>query len=231
MKVAIMQPYLFPYIGYFQLIMSSDIFVIYDDVNYIKKGFINRNSILLDGTPYRFTISVPSASQNKQINELQYSQEVGKLLKTIESAYIKAPFFKQVFPIIEDVLNYQSRSIAELCKFSYQEIFDYLGLEKKIILSSILDYDRTQSASKKLVDVTKKLNGQVYINSPGGRTLYDKTMFEPFGVKLKFIEPIVKPYIQLNTENFISYLSIIDILMNNDKKTVVEYMSDFSLVD
>ncbi len=114
MKVAIMQPYLFPYIGYFQL-MSSDIFVIYDDVNYIKKVFINRK-YLLDGTPYRFTISVPSASQNKRINELQYSQEVGRLLKTIESAYIKAPFFKQVFPIIEDVLNYQSRSIAEIAQ-------------------------------------------------------------------------------------------------------------------
>ena len=229
MKVAIMQPYLFPYVGYFQLIMSSDIFVIYDDVNYIKKGFINRNSILLDGIPYRFTISVPSASQNKLINELQYSQEVGKLLKTIESAYIKAPFFKQVFPIIEDVLNYQSRGIAELCNLSYQKIFEYLGLEKKIILSSILDYDRTQSASNKLLDVTKKLNGQVYINSPGGRTLYDKTMFEPFGVELKFIEPIIKPYPQLNTNDFISHLSIIDILMNNDRSIVVDHISNFLL--
>lgn len=229
MKVAIMQPYLFPYVGYFQLIMSSDIFVIYDDVNYIKKGFINRNNILLDGIPYRFTISVPSASQNKLINELQYSQEVGKLLKTIESAYIKAPFFKQVFPIIEDVLNYQSRGIAELCNLSYQKIFEYLGLEKKIILSSILDYDRTQSASNKLLDVTKKLNGQVYINSPGGRTLYDKTMFEPFGVELKFIEPIIKPYPQLNTNDFISHLSIIDILMNNDRSIVVDHISNFLL--
>ena len=229
MKVAIMQPYLFPYIGYFQLIMSSDIFVIYDDVNYIKKGFINRNSILLDGTPYRFTISVPSASQNKQINELQYSQEVGKLLKTIESAYIKAPFFKQVFPIIEDVLNYQSRGIAELCNLSYQKIFEYLGLEKKIILSSILDYDRTQSASNKLLVVTKKLNGQVYINSPGGRALYDNTMFIPYGIDLKFIEPIIKPYPQLNTNDFISHLSIIDILMNNDRIIVVDHISNFLL--
>lgn len=231
MKVAIMQPYLFPYIGYFQLIMSSDIFVIYDDVNYIKKGFINRNSILLDGLPYRFTLSVPSASQNKLINELQYSREVGKLLKTIESAYIKAPFFKQVFPIIEDVLNYQSRSIAQLCKFSYEKIFDYLGVEKKIILSSNINYDRTQSASNKLVNITKLLNGQVYINSPGGRALYSKAMFEPNGVEIKFIEPIINSYSQLNTNNFIPYLSIIDILMNNDEKIIIDHISNFLLMD
>ncbi len=229
MKVAIMQPYLFPYIGYFQLIMSSDIFVIYDDVNFIKQGYINRNNILFNSCVQRITLPVLKASSNKYINQLSFSGDVENILITIRQAYCKSKYFNQVFPIIENILRFENRSIPHLIRYSLDSIFNYLGLYKKIIFSSDLNYDRGKSASEKLVSICKSIDCNFYINSPGGRMLYDKTMFEPFGVELKFIEPIIKPYPQLNTNDFISHLSIIDILMNNDRSIVVDHISNFLL--
>ena len=119
MITAVMQPYLFPYLGYFQLINCSDNFIIYDDVNFIKGGYINRNYILSNGEKQRFTVSVPGASQNKKINELCYSGDVKKVLASIHHAYSKAPYFEKVYPLIEKILKRKERSISDVCLQSY----------------------------------------------------------------------------------------------------------------
>ncbi len=118
MIVAIMQPYLFPYIGYWQLIKAVDTFVIFDDVNYINKGYINRNSILISGKSQKFTLELVSASQNKLINEIEVGNNSKKLLKTIEMAYKKAPYFYDVFLMIEDILNNKEKNLAKLKGYS-----------------------------------------------------------------------------------------------------------------
>src|SRR5690606_19151193 len=113
MKIAIMQPYLFPYIGYWQLINAVDTFVIYDDVSFINKGYINRNYILLSGKPQRFTLELSKASQNKLINEIEVGNNQNKILRTISFSYKKAPFYKKAFSLIEDIFQQKEKNLTE----------------------------------------------------------------------------------------------------------------------
>lgn len=213
MRLAVMQPYLFPYIGYFQLIYASDLFLVYDDVTYIKQGYINRNSILSPSGPVKFTVPVPSASSNKLISDLQFSMSVTKVLKTIEQSYSKAFYFEAVFPMIRKILEYEERSIAAVCLKSYQDIFSYLGLNKQFKKTSELNYDRTASAQDRLIALCHKFEADCYINAYGGRLLYAKPDFAEQGIDLKFIQSLPVKYSQKGKE-FVPNLSFIDVLMN-----------------
>ena len=130
-----MQPYLFPYIGYWQLIHAVDTFVIFDDVNYIKKGYINRNNILVNGQKQTFTLELMSASQNKLINDIDIGNNIEKLLKTFEMAYKKAPYFEEIFPIIKKILLHDEKNVAKLIGYSLTKISNYFVLNTKIIYS------------------------------------------------------------------------------------------------
>jgi hypothetical protein len=213
MKLAIMQPYLFPYIGYFQLIYAADLFLIYDDVTYVKQGYINRNSIKLTNGTTRFTVPVIGASSNRLISELEFSTEVAKVLKTIEQSYSKAPYFASVFPLIHEVLELENRSIASLCQRSYERIFSYLNIEKSFKKTSELRYDRTESAQSRLIELCHQFNADCYINAPGGRKLYAKPDFAEKGIDLRFIDSLSVHYSQ-GGRDFIPNLSIVDVLMN-----------------
>ena len=138
MTLAIMQPYIFPYIGYYQLAGAVDKFVFLDDVNYINKGWINRNNILINGQANLFTIPLKDASQNKLINEVEVSEGKWseKLLRTIEMAYKKAPCFSDAFPVINEVLSSEERLIGNLAKKSVQSVSDYLQLPTTYVNSA-----------------------------------------------------------------------------------------------
>lgn len=228
MKLAVMQPYLFPYIGYFQLIYASDLFIIYDDVSYIKQGYINRNNILSLNGPVRFTVPVPGASSNKLISELSYSTDVIKVLKTVQQSYSKSPYFDEIYPLIESILLYQNRDIAEVCLKSYQDILKYLGLQRKFLKSSELDYDRSLSAKDRLISFSHKFGADCYINTPGGRELYNKLDFTKEAVDLKFIDSLSLEYDQ-GVEGFIPNLSIIDILMNCSISEIHSFLNCYEL--
>jgi hypothetical protein len=219
MKSAVMQPYLFPYLGYYQLVNSVDKFVFYDNVNFIKRGYINRNNVLVNGKAQRFTVPVPGATQNKNINEFNFSSDVTKILTTIKHAYSKAPFFNNVYPLIERVFTQTDRRVVMLCKASITEIFDYLGIQKEFFISSELKYDQEQTAAERLISISKSLNCEQYINSPGGIELYEKDFFEDRNVDLAFIKMNDVSYKQGKNE-FVPYLSMIDVLMWNDIEEV-----------
>lgn len=229
MKLAVMQPYLFPYIGYFQLIYAADLFLIYDDVAYIKQGYINRNSILSQNDTARFTVPVPGASSNKLISSLTFSADVAKVIKTINQSYSKAPYFDNVFPIIRGVLELNDRSISSVCQKSYEDIFSYLGLEKRFKKTSELEYDRSASARDRLIELCQQFDADCYINAPGGRSLYAKPDFAEKGIDLRFIESLPVQYSQAGPE-FIPNLSIIDVLMNCSPNEVVLLLSQYDLV-
>ncbi|MFV8570528.1 WbqC family protein [Marinobacter sp. SBS5] len=228
MKLAVMQPYLFPYIGYFQLIYASDLFLLYDDVAYIKQGYINRNTISSPNGVARFTIPVPGASSNKLIKELSFSNDVTKVLRTIEQSYSKASNFADVFPLVERILQHEDRSIASVCMKSYQEIFTYLGIQKRFRKTSELDYDRTASAKDRLIALSHKFEADCYINAPGGRSLYIKDDFEKSGVSLKFIDTLPLHY-QQGTGEYVPHLSIIDVLMHCSPKEVRGLLARYEL--
>lgn len=229
MKVAVMQPYLFPYLGYYQLIDSVDAFVLYDDVSFIKQGYINRNNILINGRPGRVTIPVPGASSNKSINELAFSPDVAKVLKTIQQAYAKAPFFDAVFPLVERVLTHPERDITTICQLSLTAVFGYLGMDRKIVRSSALEYDRDLPAADRLVAICEQFDATHYVNSIGGQKLYSKEYFSERGKTLSFLKMHDVSYPQGKNE-FVPYLSMIDVLMWCDKQQARDLLQQYTLV-
>lgn len=228
MKSGIMQPYLFPYLGYYQLVNSVDKFVFYDDVAYIKSGYINRNSILVDSKAQRFTVPVIGSSQNKLICDLNFDINVRKTLKTIAQTYQSAPFFSDIYPIIESVFLDNNRNVAHVSSRSISTVFDFLGIDKDFYFSSELDYDRKASREDKLIAISKLVSCNEYINGPGGRKIYDKIYFSEKGVELSFIDIKVYSYYQ-NGYTFIPHLSMVDVLMWNNKCDVLKLLDQYEL--
>ncbi|MGI2095725.1 WbqC family protein [Shewanella glacialipiscicola] len=229
MSFAVMQPYLFPYLGYYQLVSAVDKFVFYDDVTFIKGGYINRNNILSNGKAQRFTIPVPGMSSNTLINQLNFDGNVKKTLKTIEQSYKKAPYFEHIFPLIEVVLNDENRRVDHICAKSISVVFEYLDINKDFHFSSEFDYNRDLSAADKLIAMADVLKSSDYINSPGGKSLYNKEYFAEKEIYLSFIETEKYEYSQ-NTDGFIPHLSMIDVLMWNNKEQVIEMLTKYKLV-
>ena len=232
MKVAIMQPYFFPYLGYFQLINAVDVFVVYDDVNYIKKGWINRNNILVNEQQYLFSIALKQVSQNKLINEIDIdatSNWSKNLLKTIELSYKKAPHFNTVFSLIDDILQQNESNLANFITFSLQQICTYLKIETRIIVSSTIVKDNTLKGADKIIEICKKLKATKYINASGGIELYDKSDFSKHNIDLHFIKSQKIKYSQFTNE-FVPWLSIIDVMMFNSIEEIKSLLYQQELV-
>jgi hypothetical protein len=229
MIVGVMQPYLFPYLGYYQLVFHCDKFVFYDDVNYITRGYINRNNILSNGKASRFTLPVLKASQNSKINSLYFSNDVKKILSSIKHSYSKAPFFNDVFPIIEEVILSTNKNVASITSLSIISVFNYLEIEKDFVFSSKLSYFKSDSAAENLISICKEFESVSYCNSIGGQSLYSKENFLKEGIELSFIQMKPISYIQGKNE-FVSHLSIIDVLMWNSKEEVINLLSKYKLV-
>lgn len=234
MRVGIMQPYLFPYIGYFQLIKSVDEFVVCDDVQYIKQGWINRNRILLNGQPKLFVFSLKKGHQSLNINERYFSskfkEERDKFLKTIEYVYKKAPYYHKVLPILYDILNCDTDiDISKHIYNSLKIICKLLNINTKFRISSEMTKDNELKCQDKVIDIVKRLNGDVYINSIGGKILYSKEEFKNNNIDLFFIKRKDIVYKQYNND-FVPDLSIIDVMMFNSKEAVEEMLNMYELI-
>lgn len=224
MKVAIMQPYVFPYLGYFQLVNAVDKFIFFNDVNYIKKGWINKNTILVNNAPHKFSIPVKDSSQNKLISEVElsdYDKWSEKFMKTFFSSYKQAPHFKMVSTLISAVIQQPHKTIEELAISSVKSIATYLELATQFERSSEIDYDRTvESGEKKIIDICRIQHAETYINPYNGRDLYDASVFRQHNLQLNFIRMDELSYMQFQKEKFVPSLSIIDVLMFNDKDEI-----------
>ena len=203
MKIAIMQPYVFPYIGYFQLVSAVDKFVFYDDVNYIKKGWINRNRILVNNEANLFTIPVLKASQNKLINEIKLGIDekwICQFYSTLEHNYKKAPYYHETILLIQQVINQQSTSISDLAIASIELISNYLMIPTSFEKSST-NYQTSKGMEKadRLIEICKLNHVETYINPVGGKELYDKPYFKAKNVDLFFIINKITPYQQFKT--------------------------------
>lgn len=224
-SLAVMQPYLFPYIGYFQLIAAVDRFVFYDDVAWIKNGWINRNRILVNQQPHWLTIPCTGATPNKMINEIGYrldGRKSGKLLRTLEQSYARAPGFSSTFPVVEKLLfDNPEGDIASLAAKSVRTFASHLGLTTTLSTSS-KDYEPDSSErAMRLVNFCRQENAETYINPAGGRELYDKAWFAEQGIELRFLSPVIESYDQFGSD-FVPGLSIIDLLMFNSVDRVRE---------
>lgn len=230
-KIAIMQPYFFPYIAYWQAINSVDEYVLYDDVTYIKGGWINRNNILINKQSSLITLPLEGASSFKRINEISVTSNAKvkeKLCKSISMAYAKAPYYNEVYPIIEKSIM-KDGIISEIIYETVLEICDYIGIKTNILLSSQITKNNDLKAEKKVIDIIKNLGGKVYINAIGGQELYDAQEFKKNGIDLYFIKTKSFEYTQFKNE-FVANLSIIDIMMFNSKEQIKEILDNYELI-
>lgn len=228
MKLAVMQPYLFPYLGYFQLIHAVDAFVVYDDVNYIKRGWVNRNNILNQGRSQLVTLEVSGGSQNRLINQVRVGGNSKSMLKSIYHAYAKAPHFEVVFPLLESVLLQEESNLAVYLERGLRLFADYLDLYPEWYVSSGLEKNESFRGQDKILDICKVLGATGYINLPGGRELYDREVFDKAGISISFIESNPVRYPQFKND-YVRDLSIIDVLMFNSKEQCTRLLKEYRL--
>lgn len=223
MKLAIMQPYFLPYIGYYQLISSVDVFVIYDNIKYTKKGWINRNRMLLNGEDTVFSIPLKKGSDALRVDQrwLAHSFDREKLLGQFDGAYRKSPFFKDVFPLLEDIIRCRDDNLFNYLYYSLCKTCTYLGIDTKILISSEVPINHSLKAQDKVLDFCRVLNAREYINTMGGKGLYDQEAFLENGINLSFIKSKPLEYKQFEAD-FVAWLSIVDVLMFNPLDVVRE---------
>lgn len=227
MRVAIMQPYFFPYIGYWQLIHAVDTFVVYDDVNFIKGGWINRNYILgQSSNKLLLTLQLIGASPNLLINQIKVGNNKKKLIESIRHSYSRSPQFKYVFPLIEHLINYQEDNLANYLTYLIKNIINFFEFKTTVLVSSQFHKDNFLRGQDKVIEICKVVGANIYINSPGGRLLYDNSTFAENGLELQFIAPQIKNYHQFN-DPFLPNLSVIDFMMFNSKESCINQMGEY----
>ena len=233
MKVGIMQPYLFPYIGYFQLINAVDKFVIHDDVQYIKGGWINRNRIQINDRDYLFTFSLKKDSSLKNINTRflsdQFVKEKIHFLRLIQNNYKRSPFLQEVHDLLLQILDYKELNISSFIVNSLSQICKYLEIRTPIYISSNLKKNNKLKGQDRVIDICKTFKTTTYINPIGGKILYSKDVFKKNKMSLFFLQTKNIIY-EHNNQPFIPNLSIIDVLMFNSKDEMKKILKNFELV-
>lgn len=231
MKLVIMQPYLFPYIGYFQLMQAADKFVIYDDVNYIKGGWVNRNRILVNGQPFMFTLPLKNAGSNIKINAI----EVGgnefikwreKFLRMLQQAYAKAPFRNEVIALVDDVLKEDRNMLGDLLRRSLQIVIDRLSINIDLVPTSSIFSNSDLSGAERVLDICAREKANVYVNAIGGKELYSQDQFRSHGVKLHFLRSNPLPF---TSADRIQGLSILDLMMWETVTDIAGYLRQYDL--
>ncbi len=231
-SVGIMQAYFMPYIGYFQLINAVDEFVIYDNIQYTKKGWINRNRILQgDGDRY-ITLPLKKDSDYLDIREryLSESFDSRKMLQQIRTIYHKAPYYSDVAEWLEGIISYDDHNLFQYIFHSVKEVCHYLEIKTPIVVSSDMQYDVRLKGQDKVIAICKERNCDRYINAIGGMELYQPAAFEREGMELRFIQTVFQEYPQFKN-SFVPALSIIDVLMFNSKEQIKEMLLSYNLLE
>lgn len=231
--IAIMQPYFFPYIGYWQLIHAVDRFVIYDDVNYIKGGWINRNRLLINGEPVYITAPLYQSSPYKRICDTALQPSAvwrNKLVKMVEITYRKAPCFAEVFPVIESLIRYEADNLADYLAHQLQMLAAFMGIKTGFVVTSRCYDNEHLSGQSRVLDICKREKASIYLNLRGGQSLYDAEIFRGAGIELRFIVMRPSPYKQQGVE-FVSSLSIVDALMGVGPIEIKRHLDAFDLIN
>lgn len=229
MTLGIMQPYFMPYIGYWQLMAAVDKYVVYDDVNFIKRGWVNRNNILLNGEPYMFSVALSGASQNKLFNEIDIIDDFSKLKKTLHHSYNKAPYYEKTMRLLDEILEYPDKNLAHFLYHSFSVMLNYLDVQTELIMSSSVDKDNSLKGQDKILDICRVLQADIYINAIGGQELYNYDDFIKNRIELKFLKPNSITYHQYKNE-LVPNLSIIDLLMFNGKIETKQLLYEYTLI-
>lgn len=231
MTLGIMQPYFMPYIGYWQLMAAVDKYVVYDNIEYTKKGWINRNRILQNEKDEYITLPLKKDSDYLSVNQRFLSDvfDRNKLIRQIESAYRKAPYFRDIFPVVVDIIGYDNGNLFQYIYYSITKIRNLLGITSELIISSSVNIDETLKGKDKVLALCKALGADTYYNAIGGQSLYDKQEFLQDGISLYFLQTADIQYPQFRND-FVANLSIIDVLMFNSLEQTRQLLTQYTLV-
>jgi hypothetical protein len=231
MKLGIMQPYFLPYIGYFQLINAVDKYVIYDNIQYTKKGWINRNRLLQNGKAEYFTLSLKKDSDFLDVKDrfISDSFDKNRMLNQIKAFYQKAPYFDCSYKIVEDIIDNKEQNLFLYNYNSIQKVCKYLNINTELIISSTINIDHSLKGVDKVLAICKSFNTDEYINAIGGTELYNKIDFENENIKLSFLKTNYIEYQQLKNQ-FVPNLSILDVMMFNSVKEINVMLDKYELV-
>jgi len=230
MRIAVMQPYFFPYLGYFQLMQAVDTFVFYDDVNFISRGFVNRNSVLGSNGEQRITLELIGASQNKLINDIRVGGNRTKLLKTLQMLYSKAPHAPRIMPLLDASLTKTDDNLASFLVTDLKAVAAELGLTPRFLLSSEIEKDDSLRGQDKILAICQALGATGYINPVGGKELYDPATFDTAGIELLFHNFVPLDYLVTDKKrSYVPYLSVIDFLMWVDPTDRAPHLASFEL--
>ncbi|HEJ2443011.1 WbqC family protein [Burkholderia multivorans] len=230
-RLAVMQPYFFPYIGYFQLMASVDTFVVFDDVSFINRGWINRNRINLNGAPHLITMPLRGASQNRLICDIELADDAtwrSRILRTIRQSYARSAHFGRAFPVVERIVMHAASNLADFLLHGLITLRDHLRLDTNIVPTSRRYVNAELKAQARIIDIARQENVDVYVNPVGGQELYDRRAFADAGLQLKFLTPCLTPYAPVRGA-FIPALSIIDVLMCNDDASIRQLLAGATL--
>lgn len=228
-----MQPYLLPYIGYWQLVNIADVFVVYDDVQYMKGGWINRNNFLVNKSKCLYTFSVKKDLFDMAINQREFSnlfqKDCKKFRNMIDCSYGKAPLYKEISNLLDNIFSYEDRNISSTITNSIKLICRYLKINTRIIASSSLNLPDTLTGEQRVIKINKSLGATKYINPIGGKILYNREYFKNENIELLFLSAKNIKYKQFNNE-FIPHLSIVDVMMFNSVEKVKSMLEEYELL-
>ena len=219
-----MQPYFLPYLGYWQLIHAVDKFVILDDVQFITKGWINRNKIYVNGKDQWITIPLEGANRNKLINELKICSPnnwAAKLQRTIEYNFKKAPNFEEGYQLFQSIINFKTNDLTTLLVRSIKLICNFLNIQTEVILSSDITSINSLKGQARIIYICKKLNSSFYYNPQGGIDLYKKEDFTKENIQLNFV--------RTNSKSSFLY-SFLESMMMYSRNEIRNELNNFNLI-
>jgi hypothetical protein len=216
MRLAIMQPYFMPYIGYYQLIAAADLFIVYDNIKYTKRGWINRNRMLQNGTDKTFSLPLKGDSDCLDVCERELAADFNRdrLLNQLTGAYRRAPYFLETLPVVEQILQYGDVNLFRFVQNSIARTCEHLGVTTKIRQSSSIPIDHDLKNQEKVLALCTAVGATTYVNAIGGKALYSRETFLENGIDLQFIHSKPFEYPQFGAA-FVPWLSIIDVMMFN----------------
>jgi hypothetical protein len=216
-----MQPYFLPYIGYFQLIAAVDLFIVYDAIKYTKKGWINRNRMLQNGTDVMFSLPLKAGSDQLNVCERELAETFDreKLLNQFKGAYRRAPYFAQTIPLIEQIVRHGESNLFRFLEHSIVQVCKHLGITTEIRISSSVGVDPALKNQDMVLGFCQAVGAKTYVNAIGGTELYSKETFRDRNLELSFIKSKAFEYPQFGAP-FVPWLSILDVMMFNPLETI-----------
>ena len=233
MRVGIMQPYFLPYIGYFQLINHCDQFVIYDDIEFTKRGWINRNRILANGEPRTITLPVRKDSDFLDIREREISNDFNsaKMMNLLRESYRRAPFWEANEERLSEILHFADRNLFAFLSNSLTRVCASLEIDTPLVVSSTLGVDNSLRGADRVIAICEALGATEYVNPIGGVELYSQENFAEHGLELSFLRAKLSSYPQFG-EPFAGGLSMIDAMVFLDQADLIDRLdSDFELAE